>query len=163
MKRAERWILFFIVALFIFSLDLISKWLIEKNLPYLSEIKITSFFNIVHFRNRGVVFGLFSDIENNLFRNIMNIFSILVMFFLLYFSRYFSGISFYVIGAMIGGACGNIFERLSKGYVVDFLDFHIRNYHWPAFNIADSTITIGMIIIMLSSIRKKQPNRSDIR
>ncbi len=155
----RNWIIFFVIALCILVLDITTKEIVESNIPYLSEIRITSFFNIVHVRNRGSLFGLFSDVENQSFRIIFNVVSVSAMVFLFIFSRYFGGISFYIIGAMLGGATGNVSERILKGYVVDFLDFHIGNWHWPAFNIADTTITVGMIAIIIHSFITKEKER----
>ncbi|MCX7734427.1 MAG: signal peptidase II [bacterium] len=153
----KRWVLFFTIALFFFSLDILTKEIIENKVPYLSEIKVTNFLNIVHIRNRGSIFGIFSDIQNEYFRLFMNILSIVVLVILFFFARSFSGLPFYTIGAMIGGALGNVYERIAKGYVVDFIDFHIGKYHWPAFNVADSIITIGIITVLIhSSSRSKK-------
>jgi len=152
----KRWIIFSIIALAIFSVDIATKELIEKNIPYLGEIKITDFFNIVHVQNRGSIFGIFSGIKSQAFRIFMNILSLSVLVVLIVSARMFSGFTFYVIAAMIGGAAGNVYERLTKGYVVDFLDFHIGGYHWPAFNVADSTITVGIIAIILHSLKSKK-------
>jgi signal peptidase II len=82
------------------------------------------------------------------------------MVVLLYFARFFSGIPFYTIGAMFGAALGNVSERIFKGYVVDFLDFHIGKYHWPAFNIADSVITVGMIILVSHGLFSKKHEKT---
>jgi signal peptidase II len=150
MKR--RWGIFLGTALIVFIVDISTKIVIEEKLRVGDEIKITEFLNIVHVRNRGSVFGLFSDIESRAFRIVFNTVSIFAIAFLIYFSKFFRGFPFYMIGGMLGGAVGNIYERLAKGYVVDFIDFHIGEYHWPAFNIADSTITIGMIVILLYSL-----------
>lgn len=152
----KRWIIFSIIVFVIFSLDIATKELIEKNIPYLGEIKITDFFNIVHVQNRGNIFGIFSGIKSQGFRVFMNILSLLVLVILIASARMSNGFTFYVIGAMIGGAAGNVYERLTKGYVVDFLDFHIGEYHWPAFNLADSTITVGIIAIILYSAKAKK-------
>ena len=152
-KGGKRWFVFLLISAFVFIADISTKSVIEKKLPVGTEIKITSFFNIVHVRNRGTIFGLFSDIENKTFRLIFNAMSISALLFLVYFSKFFSGLPFYIIGGMLGGALGNIYERLWKGYVVDFLDFHIGKYHWPAFNVADSMITLGMIVILISSFK----------
>ncbi len=156
----KRWFIFFIISLCIFTADISTKYVIEKKLPYLSEVKITDFFNIVHIRNRGVVFGMLSDIQNEKIRLALNFTSVFVMVALLYFARFFSGIPFYTIGAMFGGAVGNVSERIFKGYVVDFLDFHIGKYHWPAFNIADSSITVGMIILVSYGLFSKKHEKA---
>ena len=152
-NKKRRWIIFFLMAVFVFFADISTKSVIERKIPVGGEIEITSFFNIVHVRNRGTIFGLFSDIESKTFRLIFNAMSVSALIFLIYFSKFFSGLPFYIIGGMLGGALGNIYERLWKGYVVDFLDFHIGRYHWPAFNVADSMITVGMIVILISSFR----------
>jgi len=152
LKMKRRWGVFLGTAIFVFIVDISTKIVIEERLRVGDEIKITEFLNIVHVRNRGSVFGLFSDIESRAFRIAFNTVSIFAIAFLIYFSKFFHGFPFYMIGGMLGGALGNIYERLAKGYVVDFIDFHIGEYHWPAFNIADSTITIGMIVILLYSL-----------
>lgn len=152
LKMKRRWGIFLGTALFVFIVDISTKIVIEEKLRVGDEIKITEFLNIVHVRNRGSVFGLFSDIESRAFRIAFNTVSIFAIAFLIYFSKFFHGFPFYMIGGMLGGALGNIYERLVKGYVVDFIDFHIGEYHWPAFNIADSTITIGMIVILIYSL-----------
>lgn len=152
----KRWIIFSIIALILFSIDIFTKELIEKNIPYLGETRITEFLNIVHVQNRGSIFGIFSGIRNETFRVFMNILSLIVLVILILSARLFKGFGFYVIAAMVGGATGNVYERIYKGYVVDFIDFHIKGYHWPAFNVADSVITIGIITILIYSAKNKK-------
>lgn len=152
----KKYIVFSLLAALFFSLDIATKKIIEKEVPYLSEIKITEFLNIVHVRNRGSIFGIFSDVQDKTFRFFLNALSILALLFLFLFARTLEGFPFYITGAMFGGALGNIFERITKGYVVDFIDLHIGKHHWPAFNVADSIITIGMLVIVLHSIGIKR-------
>jgi signal peptidase II len=64
------------------------------------------------------------------------------------------------LGLILGGALGNLYDRLAYGYVVDFLEFYLGNYHWPAFNIADSAITTGVVLLALEIIRNETPARS---
>ncbi len=155
-KGFRKWIIFFTISFCIFVVDIATKQLVEAKIKPFQDIKITDFLNIVYVVNRGGVFGIFSNFDSEFFRWGMNIVSILVMLALLFFARTFDIKTFYVIGVMFGGAAGNVYERLTKGYVVDFIDFHVGRWHWPAFNIADSVITLGLIYIIIKAIVVKK-------
>lgn len=151
----KKTLIFLLLGLFLFTLDISTKSIVEKKVPVLHEIRVTSFLNIVHLRNTGAVFGIFSGVRDKRVRFVMNLLSITALLLLLALARTMSGLTFYVTGAMVGGALGNIYERLTKGYVVDFIDLHIGDLHWPAFNVADTTITVGMMFLIVHSLRSK--------
>lgn len=145
----------FIAAL----LDLLSKRVVFailediaiRDMTKYPEINIFPFFNIVYVWNRGVSFGMFNSIENaHLLLSILQFSVALVIAVWMYRNKN----TFFVfpLGLIVGGALGNVIDRIKNGAVADFLDFHIANYHWPAFNIADSCVFIGVAMIILHDI-----------
>lgn len=142
----------FSVALVIFILDQWSKFAILQmlELDERDAVEITSFFNLVLVFNRGVSFGMFSEQNQPL---LLTVISLVIIAILLRWLWKNSSLMVAVgIGATIGGAIGNIFDRVRYGAVVDFLDFHINNLHWPAFNIADSFVFIGVVVLCIHSM-----------
>lgn len=118
---------------------------------------VTSFFNVVEVYNRGVSFGLFGGLPYG--HIILSVFAILVVI-ALYIWLVMAENNLLVVGlsCIIGGAIGNVIDRISLGAVKDFLDFYINDWHWPAFNIADSAVLIGAGLILLDSfVYNKKP------
>jgi signal peptidase II len=114
---------------------------------------IPGLFNIVHTNNRGVAFGILADARAPWLVWLLILFSLGVMGLLVWLlaSQRIPGTPGQVGAALIlGGAAGNVLDRVLRHSVVDFLDFHIRGYHWPAFNLADSAIVVGGILIVFS-------------
>lgn len=112
--------------------------------------EITSFFNLAIVWNRGISFGMFASHDQQIALCVMS--GIIVLILLGWLCK---NTELYVACALsfiIGGAIGNIIDRLTLGAVLDFLDFHINNYHWPAFNIADSAIFIGVVLLCIHSM-----------
>ncbi|MFN3593352.1 MAG: signal peptidase II [Thiobacillaceae bacterium] len=126
-------------------LDQASKRLVMASLtPYQEVIAVTPFFNLVHVHNTGAAFSLFADQpgwQRWFFLAVASIASGVILW-LLAATR---GRTLFAIGLalILGGALGNLIDRLAYGHVVDFLDFHAAGWHWPAFNLADSAITLG--------------------
>ena len=153
--------LILITAVVIF-LDQLTKFLIVKQMPLYSSIAIIpDFFNLVHYRNSGGAFSLMANSSVNVRFFVFIVLSIVAIFFIMYlfFKIPEEKKMLQVSMAMIfSGACGNMVDRLRFMYVVDFLDFYIKDYHWPAFNVADSSISIGVVIIMFHIFFKKMPN-----
>jgi len=142
-----------ITAIFVF--DRLSKiWIInhqEKN----SAIFINKFLNFELVWNTGIGFGLFST-EPNLFYNLTSLFIFLVVLFLFYLifrSNFFDKICFSIV---LGGALGNLYDRLVYFAVPDFIDFHLEDFHWFTFNIADIFITIGIILLIIKDLFVKK-------
>jgi signal peptidase II len=121
-----------------------------ENRPYY-HVKITPFFNMVLVWNKGISFGLFN---NNAYSPLIFtlIAAIIVVILLAWLKKADNLLQALSLGAVIGGAVGNVIDRVRFGAVVDFLDFYVENYHWPAFNIADSAICIGVILLTIDSI-----------
>ncbi len=144
-------------ALLLAFLDLFSKELVFHILQTKSEIRsqqfieVTSFFNLVKVWNTGVSFGMFSQLEHRkiIFSVIVSLIS-LIMIIWLYRSREKHLII--AISLILGGAIGNLTDRMINSAVADFLDFHLFEYHWPAFNLADSYVFIGVVIIIFEDL-----------
>lgn len=136
-------------SIIICLLDLLTKELIFAILDKqeFAYIKVTSFFNLVKVYNRGVSFGLFNDLIYGKIILII-IASIITLFLIYWLSKTEQPKIAFALSLVIGGALGNIIDRSIYGAVADFLDFHLFGIHWPAFNLADSSITIGAIILI---------------
>ncbi|MBR1733884.1 MAG: signal peptidase II [Alphaproteobacteria bacterium] len=137
---------------FVFMSDQLSKLFV---LLYLREnIALTPFFNIILVQNRGVTFGLFEDTIPPV---ILSLLALFIIAFLIVFMLKQQPYYRLPISVIIGGAIGNIFDRIRFGAVTDFLDFHLYQYHWPAFNIADTAIVLGTFsLLIISYIEEKK-------
>jgi signal peptidase II len=140
--------LFLIIAAFVVALDQISKLWVRSYLDSYETIPWVGCLSLTNVRNTGSAFGLFA---NQVF--LLTVVAIVVLVAILLFYRYFSrsnilGIS--ALGLVFGGAVGNLIDRLRFGYVTDFVDVRLwRDFHWPAFNVADSAITVGSIMLVI--------------
>lgn len=134
--------------------DQLSKWWIltvVMNPP--QRIPLTDFFSLVLVFNRGVSFGLFSNAPGWASWALI-VFAILIAAALIiWMYRADSRLLGLALGLVAGGALGNVIDRLAYGAVVDFLDFHVGTWHWPAFNVADSAITVGVGLLILDSLK----------
>jgi len=137
----------------IIALDQLSKWLILAKIvipPEHSVIEIAPFFNIVLVWNYGISFGLFAADRQPLLLVVMS--AVILFILLLWLMKNTSLLTACAVGSIMGGAIGNVLDRLRFEAVVDFLDFHIGPHHWPAFNIADSCIFIGVVLLCSSGM-----------
>jgi signal peptidase II len=137
--------------------DQLSKWWLVNFLmrPPHDEymIPVTSFFNIVMVRNKGVTFGLLNNLDPKIMPMLLTGAACLVLFFLarwLWLTH--SQMVAIGLGAVMGGAIGNLLDRVREGAVIDFLDFYYGTHHWYAFNIADAAIVTGVSLLVLDSI-----------
>lgn len=142
-----------IIALTIVTLDQISKWwlLHVYHLPERGIVEILPFFNLVTVKNYGVSFGMLQQfgVEN---RTVMIALTVgITVSILVWLSHTTHRFLARGLGLVIGGATGNIIDRWRFGAVFDFLDFHIKGWHWPAFNVADAAICIGVLLILCDS------------
>lgn len=148
------------IALIILALDLATKYWVESTLEFGQMIPITGFFNIVLTYNPGAAFSFLSDQPGwqRWFLSIIASSAALVIIYMLHKYRqeklFCLSLSF-----ILGGALGNLYDRITLGHVVDFLDFYIDESHWPAFNIADSAIFIGAALMIYDSFRNKEGRR----
>lgn len=134
-------------------LDQVSKWwILDRLMMPPRVIEVTSYFNLVMTWNRGVSFGLFNNDSpyNALILSIVAM--VIAGLLLIWLARARQPIMAYGLGSVIGGAVGNLIDRIRFGAVADFLDFHVWGYHWPAFNVADSAITIGVALLIVDSL-----------
>lgn len=150
-----------IVGIIVF-LDQVSKMIILRYVRLFHEISvIEGFFSIVHVRNPGGAFGFMSDysseVRSILFLAVSSLASLAIAFFYMKIPVAFSWLSTALL-LILGGAIGNLIDRFRFGEVVDFLDFYVGTHHWPAFNVADSSITIGMIILLYHLLLNKIPD-----
>lgn len=149
-----------LAAAVVLTLDQISKWwvlLVVMQPPRL--IEVTGFFNLVLVWNRGVSFGLFAhDAETTrwVLIGVALVISAALAFWLRRADSRFQAIC---LGTVIGGAVGNVIDRLLHGAVADFVDLHVMGYHWPAFNVADTAITVGVALLLLDSFRSDRRRR----
>jgi signal peptidase II len=145
------------------SLDQLTKWLIQKNIAYGNEVPIVpGFFSLVHVNNTGAAFSLLQG--NNVFFIVLATVALAVVIFLLIRnqwetkpSRRLHWMTKISLALLTAGILGNLIDRLTKGSVVDFLHFYIREYAWPSFNVADSCICVAAGLLILSSFRKQPP------
>jgi signal peptidase II len=141
--------------------DQITKKLIMVHLALYEAIAvIDNFFNITHVLNPGGAFGFFAT-QSQLVRNLVFlVLSSCVALFVCWFYSQVAKTHVFLswgLALIFGGAIGNLIDRFRYGYVVDFLDFYVGTAHWPAFNVADSAISIGMVILIYHVIFKKMP------
>lgn len=150
---------YFALISFIVVFDQITKFLIRTNFNLYEQVDIIKgFLKIIYIRNSGVVWGLFSNNKNHLVPIIISILSIAALLTVLYIFAKTSvtcKLELVSLSFIMGGAVGNIIDRFSLGYVVDFIDVYIRSYHWPTFNVADSFISIGIGLLLISVLRNK--------
>ncbi len=147
------------LILLFFILDYISKLYITEHIKYGASIGIIKgFFNIVNIHNKGVAFGFLANLQDYYRVIFLCGVSFIVFLIILYLILFGKERNFtYILGLSLlgGGALGNLYDRVFQGYVVDFLDFYIKQYHYPAFNLADSFISVGIFVLLLYKLKVK--------
>jgi signal peptidase II len=142
------------IAVIIVALDQATKWwlLLAMQQNDGRFIEVTDFFDIVLVWNRGVSFGMFNNDAglNGLLFSLLA--AVIVVALLVWLRRAASPLIVIAIGLVIGGAVGNVIDRLRLGAVVDFLDFHLGSWHWPAFNVADAAICVGVGLMIVDGL-----------
>ena len=141
--------------------DQISKMIILRSIPLYETIPvIPGFFNMTHIHNPGGAFGFMAgqgpEVRSLLFLAMSSLAAVVIVYFYLRTPAVYSWLSTALL-LIFGGAIGNMIDRLRFGEVVDFLDFYAGGYHWPAFNVADSGITVGMAILVYHLLFDKMP------
>ena len=158
--KDARWVLF-LVAVVIILADRLTKLRVEANVTLGQHVAIIPHvFWISNVRNTGAAFSMFEDAKSQLLvRNFLVIFSvaavIAVLIVLWRVGRTLSVTSI-ALALILGGAVGNLYDRLKFHYVVDFLEVHIHGYHWPDFNVADSAIVIGACLLLIEMLRPQR-------
>ena len=140
------------LSVLIVVLDQLTKFIVHSTMNLYDSIQVVPYLlNFTYIRNEGIAFGIYFEGAETIFIAL----PILITIYLFYllkseeFQDKFSQIALFLI---IAGAVVNIIDRIFRGYVVDFIDFHLNGMHWYVFNIADSSVTIGLIFLLYSSI-----------
>ncbi len=159
MSRKSKIIL--IVGSVIFCLDRLTKILVARDMaPGESLRVIRGFFNITLVHNTGAAFGIMAYAPEGLRLPFLLVSAVAAVLLLLYFAGKTDGnetLTLVALAMVIGGAAGNIADRITLGYVIDFIDWHAGDfYHWPAFNIADSGITVGVFMLGYEFLVRKK-------
>ena len=143
--------IFFLISLLIFVLDQLTKYFIKTHVGLFDVVRVTSFFNIVYVLNTGSAFGVFKSLGNLIFIIITLLAITLIAVLIIKDNR--NRLAFALI---LGGAAGNLADRIIFGHVTDFLDFYAGSHHWPAFNVADSALTIGISLLLVKTVFEKK-------
>jgi signal peptidase II len=160
-RRDMRWISLAIAALIVL-LDRISKLWIVAHIPSGHAIVvIPKIFRLTHVLNTGAAFSMFEGSASpHLVRNLLigfSIVAVVVVLFLIWKMGRGISLTSVALALILGGAVGNLYDRIRFSYVVDFLEVHIVHYHWPDFNVADSAIVVGACLLLIEMLR---PQRS---
>ena len=140
------------MSLFIFALDRFTKALVQRRIPYQDAVTvIPGFFRLTHVQNRGAAFSILSESQNNLKLSLLILFSlaaVTIISIILWRTGKLLNSTGIALALILGGAAGNLWDRVIHGHVTDFLEFTIVGYHWPDFNFADSAIVIGAAVLI---------------
>ncbi len=148
------------LSMLIIVLDQLTKWWVSHALELYQAVSVTSFFNIILAHNMGAAFSFLADAggwQRWLFTGVSISVSAVLVYWLFTLPKKDKMLAF-ALSMVIGGAVGNLIDRIVYGYVVDFLDFYWKNSHFPAFNIADSAITLGAMILGYHILFDKTPS-----
>lgn len=148
------------LAAVIILLDQLTKIWVVGALPFRQRIDLLPFFSLTHVHNTGAAFSFLSDAggwQRWFFLGLALAASVVIVVWL---GRLPKGAYREAAGLslVLGGALGNFIDRLRYGYVIDFLDFHLGQWHWPAFNLADTAISLGVVLLLWEGLRRREPN-----
>ena len=143
------------VAAIVILIDQLTKITIAKLFAYGEAMAVTSFFNLVLVYNKGAAFSFLAR-ETGWQRHVLTAVGIGAALFILYLLKRHAGQRMFcwALALILGGALGNVIDRIAYGHVIDFLDVYVGQWHWPAFNIADSAICIGAVLFVLDELRR---------
>ncbi len=142
---------YFILAILTILLDQVTKLLVKLYLYPLETIRILPFLNLVYAENTGSAFGMFKGLGSMFFIIISLLATVLITFLLI--KERDNRIPYALI---LGGAIGNMIDRIAYGYVIDFIELHAAGFYWPIFNIADSALTIGIFLLLYKTLFSKK-------
>lgn len=139
----------------VIALDLYTKHLVQAALTYGEHVNVTGFFDLVLFHNEGAAFSFLAG-AGGWQRIFFSVFALVASGIIVHLLRKHQGQTLFclALSLVLGGALGNLYDRLMLGYVVDFLFFHYQSWYWPAFNVADSAITVGVALLLWDSFKK---------
>lgn len=157
----RRWVALAMLSLVVLAADQTSKYAIDRfTLPGSFRTVVPGVLNLVHTTNPGVAFGLFADSASPLLAPLLIAFSVAVICLLLWLlatGRAGGWLGEWGLALILGGAAGNVFDRATRHSVIDFIDFHILDYHWYTFNLADSAIVLGASLVVIELLRDWRP------
>jgi|TARA_B110001450_G_scaffold237000_1_gene242906 signal peptidase II len=161
-KNYKLFFFYFAIVLFLFFIDRFSKLYILNIAENISEVDIyiNSFLNLYLIWNTGIGFGLFSS-DHNVLYNFITILILIINIVILVMIYQSKDYKVYFLLLILGGSLGNLFDRLYYSAVPDFIDFHINDFHWFIFNVADIFISIGIICLIMSEIFFKNENENE--
>jgi len=148
---------YLLVSLGVLVLDQWTKWLVEAHLPHhTAEPIIPGLLNLTHVRNTGVAFGLFaSDLGGGWLLTLLGLGALAAVGVYFWFAPSRDRSLLVALALVVGGAVGNLIDRVSSGAVTDFIDVYLGPHHWPSFNVADSAISIGIVLMAIDSFRPR--------
>jgi len=145
------------LSMTIVMIDQVSKWWILRNLALDHGMRINNYLNLIHVHNTGMTFGILNHYDPHITLYLLTGSALLILFFLgRWLWRTPSGIVAMALALVMGGAIGNVIDRIRFGAVIDFLDFHWEDHHWYTFNVADSAIVTGVGVLLLDSMLRKR-------
>jgi len=148
------------LSLGIIVLDQWTKWLVEVHLPHhAAHPVIPGFLNLTHVRNTGVAFGLFASEgvgNGSWLLTILGLAALTAVGVYFWYAPARDRLLLVALALVVGGAIGNLIDRVSSGAVTDFIDVYVGTYHWPSFNVADSAISIGIVLMAIDSFRVRK-------
>jgi signal peptidase II len=140
-----------LISAVVFALDAFSKWLVKVKIPLYGSVDvIRGLFRITHLENTGAAFSLFADSSGPWASRLLILFSLtalVVILLLLWRNGSVMNVTTLSLALFLGGTLGNLCDRLARGRVTDFLDVYLGTHHWPPFNIADSAIVVGALLL----------------
>ena len=162
MKYYTSWQRWFVISALVIVLDQLTKYWISQSLAPGESVPVTPFFNLVLTYNTGAAFSFLSR-ASGWQRGLFILIAVLASLLMIYFIRRYHREKRFSVGLsmILGGALGNLWDRIVLGHVVDFLDFYFQAYHWPAFNVADSAITCGAVLLIWDSFYKRTAKREN--
>lgn len=142
------------LGVFIALVDQLSKWWVVNNVAAPPDFyAVAPFLNFVLVHNKGVTFGLLNTVDHHFMPYLLTAVAMVILFFLGRWLWLTNSLLVAIgLGAVMGGAVGNVIDRVRYGAVVDFLDFYYKNYHWYAFNVADAAIVTGVSLLLLDGL-----------
>lgn len=158
---------YFLISVGVIVLDRLTKLWVERAIPLHDSIRIVpGFFSFTHIENRGAAFGIFNDSPAPWKIGMLVAFSLIALIVvsrLLWKNSHAASATGVGLALILGGAIGNLWDRLAAGHVTDFLLFYLGRYEWPAFNVADSSIVVGAGLLVLEILFAKAPAEENAR
>ena len=151
----KNWYSWFSISAIIVALDLYTKHLVQQAFDYGDRQTVTSFFELVRFHNEGAAFSFLADAGGwqKWFFTAVSVVAVVVITYLI-IKNLHNKLFCFGLALVLGGAIGNLYDRVTLSYVVDFLYFHVNDFYWPAFNVADTAICVGVALLLWDSFKQ---------